>query len=85
MIARSTHFTSLGHNRRKLCLLMGQVMHLVPFNFIHSIMRTKPKNKCTKLQMKGEKILFLANVRILRQMAQRHFLFKKDKSDRKDS
>ena len=39
--ARSAHCTRLGHNTWKLCLLMGQVLHLVSFDFMHCVPRTK--------------------------------------------
>ena len=41
-ISRSTHCSRLGHNTWKVCLLMGQNVHLVLFRSIHSITRTMP-------------------------------------------
>ena len=60
MFARSTHFTKLGHNRQKLWLLMGQVLHWVPIGSIHSVSRLMPKSNGQKLQKDTEISLFLS-------------------------
>ena len=38
---RSAHCTRWGHNTWKLSLLMGQVFHLVSFDFMHCVRRTR--------------------------------------------
>ena len=54
---RCAHFTGLVHKTWKLCPLMGQVIHLVLFESVHSITRYGSKSKCPK-SAPSSKIIF---------------------------